>query len=244
MPKLAPIPDSWMRRFVLQLAFVVLLAGPTAVFAQNSEATPLELSESGQSYLETVGRRVDSNVVYYNPRRDAPELNTRARLPQQDRNGSEVNAPLNRHFFTAVAILILAGVCYHIWRFGSPVSVSLTSRPSEAARAMRVSDPGGDEPDATPLALTEILALDNWNVALVELARTALAQAAEQNGMRWQTSWTARDLLRRLPREVADGLRPLVWTAEHVQFGNRTVGEAEFARYAHDITPLLKGGAT
>lgn len=233
----------WMRDNAVKLILLFLFSGNSMAIAQSPEATTLDLTESGRSYLEAVGRRVDSDIVYYNPNLAAPELTTREQPSARESDDAGASWPVSRHVFTGIAILILAGVLYQIWRFGAPVSVSLTSRPSDAARAMRMTDGATDAPDTAPLALGEILAISDYNAALVELARSALAQTAERNGMRWQTSWTARELLRRLPGDAAERLRPLVWTAEHVQFGNRDVSADEFTRYANDVAPLLSESA-
>jgi hypothetical protein len=230
-----------MRNIALILSFLFLISGNLPALAQSPEAASLDLSDSGRSYLETVGRRVDSRVVYYDPNQAAPELNTNQRVERR-RDNADAPALPSRHVFTAIAVLFLAGVLFQVWRFGSPVSVSLTSRPSDAARALRKTDGVVDETDTAPMGLADILAMNDWNTAVVELARSALAKAAEQNGMRRQTSWTSRELLRRLPREAAERLRPLVATAELVQFGNRSVGQDEFTQYAKDIAPLLDGG--
>lgn len=189
--------------------------------------------------METVGRRVNGDVVYYNPNLAAPELTTREQPSATEQDGAGASLPIPRHVFTVISILILAGVLYQVWRFGAPVSVSLTSRPSDAARAVGRTDSRRDGMDETPLALSEILAIGDWNAALVELARSGLVAAADRHGMRWQTSWTARELLRRLPSDEAARLRPLVWAAEHVQFGKGHVGEDEFTRHANEIALLL-----
>lgn len=222
---------------------LLLISGASPNPAKAQQAETMELSDSGRDYLETVGRRVNPNVAYFNPDRAAPELTTTARpTPARDR-GDPSRPPVSNHVFTAIAVIVLAGVAFQIWRSGSPVSVSLRSRPKDAARALRASASPDDPDTPVDLPLSDILKIGDRNLALVELARKALSEVASRNGMHWQTSWTARDLLRRLPRDAGDGLRPLVRTAEHVQFGDRTVGEDEFQAHAEDVRRLLGGAA-
>ena len=44
--------------------------------AQEAVAEPLEVSEAGQAYLQATGRRVNSDVAYFDPTRPAPALET------------------------------------------------------------------------------------------------------------------------------------------------------------------------
>ncbi|WP_177236128.1 DUF4129 domain-containing protein [Albimonas pacifica] len=202
------------------------------------------MSESGRSYLETVGRRVDADVTYADPNAPLPERATRG-LPQRPgRDWSGVVPAVSlKIVLGAIAVLVLAGVALHVRRFGAPVSASFRAQPRNAAAAARTGGRPPETTETTPPSLAEIMARDDWSAAVVDLARSALLQAAERHGMRWRSSWTARELLARLPRDAAGGLRPLVRAAEHVQFGDREMSEAEFARLARSVAPLFDGRA-
>lgn len=230
-----------MRKSLVSLILVVLAPSALPAAAQTPPP-PLELSESGRSYLETVGRRVNGDVGYYSPTGAIPELATGEAPPKPARDGREGLDPGTlKLLLGAAAVLALAAVLFQVWRFGAPVSVSLRARPRDAASAPRPKRNAGEAPDAAAPTLAEIMAVADRNAALVDLARGALARAAARHDMRWRTSWTARELLGRLPHEVAYGLRPLVRAAEHVQFGGRDVTEAEFARFVAVAAPLLEG---
>ncbi|MGR3780682.1 MAG: DUF4129 domain-containing protein [Albimonas sp.] len=228
---------------ILFLAFAfafALASGPGQVLAQSPEATRLDLSDSGRSYLEAVGRRVNADVGYYSPDGAAPELATQEQLQPQARAwDGELDADAVEILLAVAAALVLAAALYQAWRFGAPASVSLRSRPRNAAAAARGGAAPAETAETAPPTLADVMAGDEWNAAVVARARAALARPAARHDLRWRTSWTARELLGRLPREEAERLRPLVAAAEHVQFGGRQASEAEVARFA----PLLGGEA-
>lgn len=227
----------------LTLLSVILLLVSAALpgLAKAQQAEQMEITESGKGYLQSVGRRVNSNVAYYDPNRAAPELTTNARPEDRAERREVTPTRIPDHVFTAIAALVLIAVAIHIWRSGAAVSVSLRKRPGNAARDLRRSGSVDDDGAAEALQLSEILRMEDRNLALVELARRVLTDVAQQNGMHWQSSWTARDLLRRLPRDLREAMRPLVQVAEHVQFGDRHVAEEEFTFFAERARGLIQG---
>lgn len=234
-----------MHGFKRIILIFALVFGACPATAQDPAAESIELSESGEAYLRTISRRINAGVAYYDPTRAAPELTTDAR-PERSSPADDIDIEpvlFSWNFWTILATVILAIVLFQVWRAGAPLAVSLRARPRDASRDLRPSHSVEGEEDAPPPGLAEILAMPDRNLAIIELARRALTHVAEQNDLRWQTSWTARELMRRLPAEAADRLRPLVRTAEHVQFGDRDVAEDEFQSHANQMTPLLSGGA-
>ena len=225
-----------MRLFTLLVCLLGLAATAPPSLAQSAQVESLEISDGGRDYLRTVGRRVDTNVAYYAPGSAAPELTTTETPVVEDRGPTEVP----RFVIGAIAALILALVLFQAWRFGSPLSVSLRANTRDVVR-VGPSRHGPEVPnDPTATAYRDILSIADKSAALVELARSALALAAGNNDLRWQSSWTARDLLRRLPREEGEALRPLVRLAEHVQFGQHSISEDEFKAHADQVKPLFR----
>ncbi|WP_339949737.1 hypothetical protein [uncultured Albimonas sp.] len=126
---------------------------------------------------------MNGDVACYSPEGALPEPATRGQpqQPERDRSGNLTADSLDL-LLGGIAVAVLAGIPHHLWRFGAPAPASPRARPNETC------------PEATAAALptlAEILAIDDRNAALVELARRALMRAADRTGMRWQTSWIA-----------------------------------------------------
>ena len=87
----------WMRDNAVKLILLFLFSWISKAIAQSPEATTLDLTESGRSYLEAVGRRVDSDIVYYNPNLAAPELTTREQPSARESDDAGASWPVSRH---------------------------------------------------------------------------------------------------------------------------------------------------
>ena len=231
------------------MAGVALLASliASAPHAQATEAEPLEITDSGKAYLEAIGRRVDSNVAYFDPTRDAPELRTdirpNAAARRADREPLRIlDFDIERWQVNLVFGLILAAIAYFIIRNAGSVSI-MSRRVRDADSSIsRTRSPVADTPEM-PKSLSAILANKNRADALVQLARATLARAAQANGLLLQRSWTARDALRRIPRDQSHlgAIRALVHAAERVQFGGYPISEEEFRTHVEAAGPLFRG---
>ena len=82
--------------------------------------------------------------------------------------------------------------------------------------------------------------------ALIALSRLVLNRVIEAQGILVQRSWTARDALRRVPREFAqrDALQALIRDSERVQFGGRDISEDEFKAHVENTRGLASAGQT
>lgn len=237
--------QSPMRHFTAVIfAIFASLPVPHAV-AQDAALTAPELSQSGQAYLRAISRQgIDSNVAYFDPTADAPNLTSQERLETvqepSDRSwdGPEVSWP-----FGLVAALILIAIIFVFIRFGGNVGIMLqpsTDNPHAARRGPR--HVRTSRSDVQPRNLAEITSMADRRAALVLLAQNALRKAVTANGLLLRQSWTDRETLRRLPadqRHLAE-LRDLVRASERVQFGGRDVTEPEFAHHVTQITPLFR----
>ncbi|WP_112322438.1 DUF4129 domain-containing protein [Oceanibium sediminis] len=114
------------------------------------------------------------------------------------------------------------------------------ARPDQARSAGKQVD-APEESTPTGL-LTRLSRAKNREAALVELLEAVLSAAARANGLRVGRSETARELLRRLPRDWPHlgGLRTIVMTEELVQFGGRPLAPEAFRTCLHEAHPILR----
>ncbi len=222
-----------------------LLPAPVA-HAQEAVAEPLSIEPSGEDYLRAVRlTRIESDVGYFAPGAPPPELSTTER-PEAPSDPDETDLPdVGRGPMILIAGAFLAAVLYMFARFGGSVSLSLRQ---EAGNASRRRDAGtrngGFAEEARSRTLASILRIGDRRIALVALAQHALAKVIADSGVLLQSSWTARDALRHVPREHAmlAALRDLVLDGERVQFGGRDVSEEDFKAHVQRIGPLFGRG--
>ena len=95
--------------------------------------------------------------------------------------------------------------------------------------------------DAPRLGLEEILALEDLDLALGALLRLVLETAITLTGSVLRRSATAREILRRLPREFAHlaAVTILVREAERVRYGGATMTRERFEDLVASVRPLL-----
>ena len=107
----------------------------------------------------------------------------------------------------------------------------------------RVQELVGD--GAGPANLQAILRMTDRREALVALSQFLLNRVVAAQGVLLQRSWTARDAMRRVPRDFDHraALYDLVLASERVHFGGRDVTEEEFRAHLDRLRPLYSGGA-
>ena len=77
------------------------------------------------------------------------------------------------------------------------------------------------------------------------LSHHLIAKVITAQGVLLQRSWTARDAMRRIPRDFdhREALQNLVLDSERVQFGGRDVSEDEFRAHVDALRPLYATGS-
>ncbi|MCR9129763.1 MAG: hypothetical protein NXI12_09585 [Alphaproteobacteria bacterium] len=146
--------------------------------------------------------------------------------------------------WAAVALVILSGLGYLVWKYGrvsgpgqAPRSRSRSGRAREQVRAA-AAEPG--------LTFEAVLAMDDLSRALGALLSLALSAAARLAQVRLTRSDTAREVLRRLPRdfEFFNALRTLVAEAERVRFAGAEISAEQFMALAESVRSLVERAAS
>ncbi|KMW60117.1 hypothetical protein AIOL_000269 [Candidatus Rhodobacter oscarellae] len=213
--------------------------------AQQAAVEPLEIGESGEAYLKSIRyRRIGTDVAYYDPTRPAPPLETTETPRQRSQNRDAASAELPRMPAIILTAGILLLITYLFMTFGGGISVSLGRAAENTTSGRRRRGSGGrhgDQP-VLPDSLEAVLRIRDRREALVALAQAVLARTVGAQGVLMQRSWTARDALRRVPRnlEHREALQSLVLAGERVQFGGRDVSEEEFDAHVARIRPLFR----
>ncbi len=228
------------------LSFLWGLLPAPAARAQEAVAEPLRLEQSGEDYLRAVRlSRIETDVGYFDPSGPPPEMSTTER-PVSPPEPDEIDLPAGgRVPMILIAGVLLAGVLYMFARFGGGVSLSFRQEAGNASRRRDAgARAGGHDAEVRSRTLASILRIGDRRVALVALAQHALTKVIADSGVLLQSSWTARDALRHVPREHAmlAVLRDLVLDGERVQFGERDVSEEEFKAHVERIGPLFGRG--
>lgn len=241
---------------VLRILLVLLLAltglaAPAA--AQQASVEPLEIGPSGEAYLRAIRfRGIDSEVAYFDPTRPAPPLNTsenpRAKPEEEefDPEAAQRASDTSRTVTMVITVLIVVAILYLFVKFGGAGSISFGRTPDNSARrdgrGMSVDGVGDG---AGPANLQAILRMTDRREALVALSQFLLNRVVAAQGVLLQRSWTARDAMRRVPRDFDHraALYDLVLASERVHFGGRDVTEEEFRAHLDRLRPLYSGGA-
>lgn len=233
-----------------QLVFLGLCVCTSPSWAQQAVQNGAEVSQSGDEYLRSIGR-IDTNVSYIDPNAPPPPFRTdqavdpAADYPDTNVTGNAASTRFN--VFTLVAAALLIAVVAMFIVYGGGLQVSLRRQTDNASRAKtpRAAVPGSLAA-ARPSGLKSILAITDRREALVRLAQSALVRTVAANGILLQDSWTARDALRRIPRDqsLLTDLRALVYDSEGVLFGDRDVTEDRFQDHVARISPLLAEATT
>ncbi|MEM7731512.1 MAG: DUF4129 domain-containing protein [Pseudomonadota bacterium] len=213
---------------------------PLTADAQQRVEEGLEVTISGQAYVKALRLRgVDTDVAYYDPTRPPPSFETNA-TPDRERDPIDIGERQVSFTANVIAIAVLLAVIFAFMRYGGQFSVSFRGDEDATRGAGAPRSEGGDIA-TLPSDLDAIARISDRRLALVTLAQSALMRAVTQQGLFLQKSWTARDALRRLPREMAhrDTLSDLVAAGERVLFGGRDVPEDDFQAYLTRIRPLF-----
>ena len=236
--------EIWVRALVKGafLKGAVLACATTGAWAQAPVVETLEVTPSGEAYLQSLRfSRVDPDVTYFDPNAAAPDLSTDERLPTEQVDPVEEAIESDSDVIGVLALLVVVVIVAAIlWRSGA-LSLSLRVGDEAAAIAPRPAEMRTSDKDAQPANLRAILQISDRREAIIALAQHALADALRAKDILPQRSWTARDALRSLARRGADiePLRHLALTGEAVQFGTRDISEVEFNDHVARIRPHL-----
>ena len=232
---------------------VILVFGQAqTAFSQHVELGAQELQSSGGAYIkETRFRRIANEVVFFDPSRAPPPIETRQSVDRDARN--EVNAPNvetslqgGRVISLLIASLILFGIVYLFIVFGGRLPVSFARNPKAGEKQGNQTSKGTPEKGHVPLNIDAVLRMADRRVALVALCKNLLVRVMSAQGVLLQDSWTDRDTLRRVPDNLShrEALQALVYASEKVQFGGRDVSEDEFKDHVARLKPLWTGHTT
>ena len=239
-------------------SFSILLGLSFPVAAQHVALDPLEMRPSGEAYQQAIRfRGIDTDVVYFDPTRPPPELETEETPPEPQarqtpsqpgtRETSRSRFTLDEDTARLLVIVILSlaimGIAYLVARYGGLLQASFSREPDNAeAENGNGQAATGETEEPLPASLEAILAMRDRREALVALCRILLARAVAAQGVLFQRSWTDRDALRRVPQTLGhrDALRALVFASEKVQFGGRDVTEEEFNAHVTKLQPLWR----
>jgi hypothetical protein len=229
--------------FTCLFVFLVLLA-PQTVRAQT--ATELEITETSADYKRSIRLKgVQSDVRYFDPNADAPDFQTtekpKKREEIQPSERSNANGEVN--LTTAlIAGAIIVVILFLFIKFGGSSSLVLRSDVQNAKRNKSVARKRGESKAVDMQPFDGILNNPDRQQALISLAQLLIYKAVSANDLLLQRSWTARDVLRRMPRnsDYLPELSALVLKGELVHFGERDVSEEEFEDFASRAKPLLR----
>lgn len=227
--------------------FMIFMAFSLQVTAQVATEQSLTITPSGEAYLKATGSRgIDRNVVYFDPTKPPPALETdqKPEKPVTETSsgtGGWAVSPMLGIFAAA----LLVGVGFLAYSYGGGFAISVKGDAENPARRARPTRMSQQAINQLPSDLATIVNMDDRREALIALAQSALARAVSANGLLMQRSWTARDALRRLPVDQLHRsvLADLVAAGERVHFGGRDVPEDVFDAYVTKIKPLFYAAA-
>ncbi|NSX53291.1 hypothetical protein [Parasulfitobacter algicola] len=226
---------------------------PISLAAQDGAIVSLdfEQTESGQAYQDAIdGTRLANDVTYLDPNRPLPDLLNRQSPdrtipePREITSGaSEAVAGSARVIIFVICAVILGGIIFLFMKFGGVSVTTFQKNPDNTARQRSDNDHADVVHAAPPSKLDQIEAITDRQIAITELMRSALVRAAQMNNLRLQRSWTARDALRKLPRDWQHlmALRNVTREAELAHFGDRPVAEDVFQTHLAAMRPLFGG---
>ena len=231
-------------RIIRYLAVVLILAAPWPAFGQIRELA-FEDTESAAAYRRAIRFSGVKNRAFY-----IDEVTGDIPMDAAPRIQPRVEAPPSPVPDRTIPYIIVVGVFgligFLLWRFGGQSQITL--RNSQAVSAGRVPAVGPAQAGADQNIgdfLKSLAAMPDRRAALILLVGRVLRRAAETNGLRLKRSETARDILRRLPRDWAlfDPTRNLVVAEELVHFGGRGVSDGQLDAYIAIARPILNGRA-
>ena len=237
-----------MRQFIFLMfcAALVVFAAPAP--GQEAIRQPVELRESGQDYLRSVRRRgISTDVAFFDRTGPAPALDTTV-TPETDTQSRDTDLSLGgRAVWIIISIVVIATLVLLFSRLGGASVVDFNAQPQTGkSRRQKKDRRKGAATSALPAELSQILQITDRRAALLELMRTSLVKAADLHQIRLQRSWTARDALRRIPKDwpLRPPLQTVLTAAERAHFGGRAVSEDDFKAHVEQIAPLFAATQT
>lgn len=223
---------------IVGLLLSVLFAQGSLAQAPSADPVGHEIRPSGAAYLDSIRfRGIDGDVAYYDPAGATPPLDAAPPPPEAPEAGEA--PPWQRLLLLLFTGAILAGFAYALLRHGGFAGGAFGRGDGGNAARVRASTATFEEEAAPDLAA--ITALADPRAALIELTRLALMRAGAAHGLLLNRSWTARDVLRRLPADWAHlpALRALVREAELVHFGGRPIARETVVDHLAALSPLF-----
>lgn len=231
-----------MRNFILFAVLTAVSGWVGTANAQEAVPGPLEIGVAGEAYLNAVGRRVDSDVGYFDPTQPPPALQTTQKIEPQEPAAPD-RGQEQAHLPTALAAFcVLGAVLFIFWRFSPAVSVSLRPNAANPERIIASLDTGVDAVAGANADLNTILNMANRQKAVMILSHKVLLHVVRTNGLLLQRSWTARDALRNLPgtQDGMEAIKELVLTSERVHFGNYEISQEDLDYFVEKAKAVLK----
>ncbi len=226
-----------LQRLALALAVCAGAAG-TAGAPHAQEAPPL--TERGAEYEETARRARIATELRYPGEVDLEN----ATDPATERRVERPEAPnpdAERWGWAIVVCIALAVIVFVVIRFGGSTSIAFRrvgdGRRGDVAEERAVIDEAG----GLRGFLARLRAMTDRPAALVLLIQGALERAGQLTGTPVIRSQTAREVLRRLPRDWSHhpALRRIVQVEEVVQFGGRDLSDRVFEECLDLAEPLF-----
>ena len=231
------------------VALLLLLATPALAQDAKRDGARGEIlkpprGRAAQAYLDHAGRRVSTDARYLSA--DAPIDLRRSTLREGARfGGGEGAARLERDGLATllgwVALLaVLGGLLYMLLqaRYGDLFAGSGTDRKAPP-RTVELADVG--TADISGLSIDALARMDDPREALRLLLIHALSRAAHANSIALRRSFTARDVLTRVPRtwRLRDLLEAIVRRGEVVLFGGRPFTRDDLATVLEASQPMF-----
>lgn len=222
-----------------------ILAGGARAQTVDPDAIEIPRSETGEVYRQAVrGGRAKIDLVYLKPEADET-LPRDAAKPESERFTPDLDwsriGPMGLGGVILIAIILFAA------QFAPKTTISMSS-PEDRSRGESRRRRAGAKPAETPEALAggndflnQLRAMPDRKQALMLLLKRALERALEIHGMTLGRSQTAREILRKLPRnwDHYAALARIVGFEERVQFGGHDLPEPVFQESLSLAEPLF-----
>lgn len=231
-----------IKKFAITLFILTAFWGPSFGFAQDV-ARPLDAPTINQEYERAIRLRgIDNDVLYFDPSAPAPRFDTRERPPPEPQNVEPVIFGSSNMAVILFSCVFLFAVAFLFFKYSGASSPVLRSDVKNPKRSTKKSKQRNAAYEVDNTAFDQIVENPDRQQALIGLAQLLIYKAVTANELLLQRSWTARDVLMRMPKNSTylPELRELVLKGELVHFGEREVTEEEFADFAARAKPLMK----
>ncbi|WP_291843425.1 DUF4129 domain-containing protein [Maricaulis sp.] len=216
-------PWLWLvMAVILTIALVMVWQAVDGSTTDAVAPAPEDYSEFAQSRGLQAGLDHLDAETDWREMADLPEAASDANRPSWRANLTAIR--LTIWTLVTVAVLVLAYIVYLAIRHGAGLRVD-TRAPASSGDRRAARGPGTAAQDLPVLGLHEIARLTDAATALGALQRLVLVAAAEATGSILRRSETAREALRRLPRDWAhyERVARLVQIAEQVRYAGRSI---------------------